>query len=241
MAVNQHIDFNHAIALKKQQEEQRIAEEQKQAAEKAAREEAFRIEEEKQKKMADSLEFHKKIADNLYKKNLLQKALEEYELSLNFEGNKYYPEIYKNVATIYFLQRNYQAALKYYKKIISQYGNLTSDTIAYQKALCYVNIGDIRGAVYALKFAPKTKRTEVLFNKINPVKTKVVYKEVPVKKKKVAYYATICGDGSEYFGNSRRGACSRHGGVASWRSPIYETYEVLEKRKFYEKYREYGE
>lgn len=241
MAVNHHIDYNHALALKKQQEEQRIAEERKLAAEKAAREEAYRIEEEKKKEMADSLEFHKKIADALYKKKSFFKALEEYKLSLNFEGNKYYPEIYKNVASIYFLQKNYREALKYYEKIGTQYGNLASDTIAYQEALCYVNVGNIRGAVNALKFAPITKRTDILFNKINPVKTKVVYKEVPVKKKKVAYYATICGDGSEYFGNSRRGACSRHGGVASWNSPVYETYEAMEKRKYYEKYREYGE
>lgn len=239
--VYHRIDTNRAIALKQEEEELKLAKEHKLAVELAAKEEAYRLEQEKNKRMTDSLEFHKNIADDYYKKKNFSKALEEYIKALNFEGYRYYPEIYKNVATIFYTQKKYPDALKYYQKIQSQTENIEDDTLAYQKALCYVNIGDVPSAVHMLRFAPETKRTNDLFNRINPIKTRTVFKDIPVTKREISYYTTICGDGSHYNKSSRRGACSRHGGVASWSSPVYRTYETTEKRKFYEKYREYGE
>ncbi|WP_458450496.1 hypothetical protein [Fibrobacter sp.] len=241
MVINNQVEMNQALALEKQKEQIRIESEKKKIEEQVAREKEIQLEQEEAQRLADSLNYHKNIADDYYKKKLYAKALFEYESALSFTGKIYHPEVLLNIATIYFTQKKYQEALNYYQKLPLPPIYSSNDTLAYQKAICFKNIGNIREAVNAIKASPRSKRTDILFNQINPEKTKVVYKDTPVKKKKISYYATICRDGSEYFGNSRRGACSRRGGVASWSSPVYETYEVMEKKKYYEKYREYGE
>jgi hypothetical protein len=87
-----------------------------------------------------------------------------------------------------------------------------SPSLLYNRALCYYRSGNIRLAVNDLDSARSSgfKEANRLYNKLNPL------------KKHVAYYCTLCCDGSTSDATGR-GACSWHGGVCQWNHPIYET------------------
>ncbi|MNY16925.1 hypothetical protein D3C86_1502180 [compost metagenome] len=89
----------------------------------------------------------------------------------------------------------------------------TSNTsVLYQRANCFVKVKRIEDAVKDAKKAMILGHTDAgkLYNKINPL------------KKRIAYYCTLCEDGT-YSHATGQGACSHHGGVARWNYPVYET------------------
>lgn len=222
--------------------ETEIAAEQQRQAALAIEQEQMRMAEEKEKIRLDSLNFHQQRADSLLQKKNMNEALVEYEAAVPFADELVASMIYYKIGNLFFANKQYKEALSTYLKISQSQNNSSSDTLQYNKAICYMEEnGDIQSAVYALKKAVRTKRVELLFNKINPVKTRYSYVDKPVERRRIAYYEILCGDGSSSFSSSRRGACSHHGGVADWNHPVYEKYTVNQKQKISEKYREYGE
>lgn len=88
--------------------------------------------------------------------------------------------------------------------------------LLYTRALCYSHTGNIADAVHDCNIATGLgdKRATQLNDKINPV------------VKHITGYCTQCCDGSISYARGR-GACSHHGGVCNWNSPVYE-----ESRKY---------
>lgn len=109
---------------------------------------------------------------------------------------------------------NYQKALPLINNLLA--GDANNVDLRYQRALCYSKTGRIQEAVEDLKVAKNSDnvQAEKLYNKINPVKRRIVG------------YVTRCCDGSTSY-SSGRGTCSHHGGVCNWNDPIYE-----ESRKY---------
>jgi tetratricopeptide (TPR) repeat protein len=94
----------------------------------------------------------------------------------------------------------------------------SNDTeILYQRALCYAKTNRIADAVHDAKRAMfhGHAAADTLYEKINPI------------KQRLAYYTTQCRDGS-FSSATGSGACSHHGGVATWKYPVYETYREYE-------------
>jgi tetratricopeptide (TPR) repeat protein len=89
--------------------------------------------------------------------------------------------------------------------------------ILFQRAVCYAKVNRTEEAVQDAKQAMSYgyQPAEELYEKLNPI------------RKRVAYYTTLCNDGS-FSGATGRGACSHHGGVASWNYPVYEEYRKYE-------------
>lgn len=88
---------------------------------------------------------------------------------------------------------------------------------SFGRAKCYVKIRETQLAVNDLKVAIGLGNAEAsaLHDKINP------------KLKRVAYYETLCCDGTTSDAKGR-GACSHHGGVCNWKHAVYETYRKYE-------------
>ncbi|MBO6136134.1 MAG: DUF3761 domain-containing protein [Fibrobacter sp.] len=214
--------------------------EQQRQAELAEKAEQERIEKEKEQQRLDSLSFHMNLAQVKIDERKLMDAVQEYELAWPFMDSETKGVISYKMANILFANKLYEKALNYY-----WYARIDSaqlDTLHYNKALCHVKVGDLPAAVSALRMSPvRSPRVVTLFNKINPIKSRITYVDKPVQKKRVAYYTILCGDGSFSHSSSRRGTCSRHGGVADWQHPVYENYTENQKKKLVEKYREYGE
>lgn len=215
-----------------------MAEQQRQAeiAEKLEKERAAK---EKEQQRLDSLSYHLNLAKMRLDEKKTMAAAEEYVLALQFADHKATSAICYKIANIFFAKKQYDTALKYYSNVMHSPARL--DTLRYNRAVCYIYVGNIAAAASELHQSIKTKRVEALFNKINPVKTRVSYEEYPVEKKRVSHYTILCRDGSYSHSTSRRGTCSHHGGVADWSHPVYETYTDYQKKKVFEKYREYGE
>ncbi len=94
----------------------------------------------------------------------------------------------------------------------------TSNTnVLYQRATCFVKVKRIEEAVKDAKRAMILGHSDAgkLYDKINPL------------KKRIAYYCTLCEDGT-YSQATGQGACSHHGGVARWNYPVYETSRKYE-------------
>lgn len=229
-----------AIDEKRRIETEIAAEQQRQAAI-AIEQEQMRIAKEKEKIRLDSLNSHQQRADSLLQKKKMDEAMAEYEAAIPFADELVASMIYYKIGNLFFANKQYKEALSNYLKISQSQNNSSSDTLQYNKAICYLKNENVQAAVYALKRSVRTKRVELLFNKINPIKTRYSYVDKPVERRRIAYYEILCGDGSSSFSSSRRGACSRHGGVADWNHPVYEKYTVNQKQKISEKYREYGE
>ncbi len=110
--------------------------------------------------------------------------------------------------------KKYKIALPKIDSIIAQ--NPNKKELYYQRALCYNALGQKQEALNDLQFIGlKDKRTQSLYNKINPV------------RKEIIGYVTRCRDGSTSSARGR-GACSHHGGVANWNEPIYREYRKYE-------------
>lgn len=194
---------------------------------------------EKEQQRLDSLSNHLKKAQTLFDEKKHMEAVLEYKLALPFADSSTNGTLNYKIASILFVQKQYEEALNYYSKASNKYTLL--DTLRYNKAVCFLKMGNVASAVNELRLSKTTPRVKALFNKINPIKTKFVYVEEPVKKKRVSYYTILCRDGSHSHSSSRRGTCSHHGGVADWEHPVYETYTENQRKKVAEKYREYGE
>jgi tetratricopeptide (TPR) repeat protein len=219
-----------AAALAEQQRQTEIAEKLEQE----------RVAKEKEQRRLDSLNYHLNLAQQHFEKRKTMEAVQEYEMAWPFMDPNTKGMLGYKIANILFAKKQYEKALGYYwhAKSSSDY----RDTLHYNKAMCLVKVGDVSAAVSALRQSPeRTPRIQALFNKVNPVRTRASYVDKPVQKKRVAYYSILCRDGSTSYSSSRRGTCSRHGGVADWNHPVYETYTDNQKKKIIEKYREYGE
>ncbi|WP_419699460.1 hypothetical protein [Mucilaginibacter sp. NFX135] len=85
--------------------------------------------------------------------------------------------------------------------------------LLYQRAICNLKSGHTGLAIGDLDAAKNAgyKPAERLYNKVNPI------------RRRIAYYETLCADGSSSSATGR-GACSWHGGVAEWNHPVYEEY-----------------
>lgn len=216
-----------------------ILAEQKRLAEIAEKKEQERIAQEKEKKRQDSLSYYLNEANVSLNGGRFMDAVQNYKMALNFADFETKASISYKVGNLLFAKKQYKDALEYYRNVSKKPFML--DTLHYNKATCYVKIGDLASAVQALRFSMRSSRVENLFNKINPIKTRTKYVDIPVQKKRIAHYTTLCRDGSTWGSRSHRGACSRHGGVSNWNHPVYETYTENQKKKVVEKYREYGE
>jgi tetratricopeptide (TPR) repeat protein len=111
---------------------------------------------------------------------------------------------------------------RHYSQAIDLLNNLnaldTSNTeTLYQRAICYSKTNHIEEAVRDARLAmiKGNESAGELYEKLNPI------------RKRVSYYTTLCRDGS-YSDATGRGACSHHGGVASWNHPVYEEYRKFE-------------
>lgn len=233
-----------SIGMHKYEDDMKLAKavalaEQQRQAEIAEKLEKERVAKEKEQQRLDSLSYHLNLAQLKLDERKKMDALKEFELALPFTDSESKSTISYKIAEILFANKKYEEALRYYWYVKNDPARL--DTLNYNRAICFVQTGDIASAVSELRQSIWSKRGEILFNKINPVKTRVRYVDNPVKKKRVAYHIILCGDGSTSHSSSRRGTCSRHGGVADWSHPIYETYTENQKKKVIEKYREYGE
>lgn len=115
---------------------------------------------------------HQENALKFLKKRKYNDAINEYNLAAslaNDAGRPYLkPDLDYTIANLFFVQKKWDDALKYYDKL-SLSTSTHGDTLHYNKAICYVKSGDVESAVNTLRSGFKTKRTEVLFNKINPV------------------------------------------------------------------------
>jgi tetratricopeptide (TPR) repeat protein len=89
----------------------------------------------------------------------------------------------------------------------------TKPKLLYERAVCYIKLRKVQLAVDDLNSAKENgfEKAEKLYEKVNPL------------RKRVAYYITLCADGSTSSATGR-GACSWHGGVAEWNHPVYEEY-----------------
>jgi len=107
--------------------------------------------------------------------------------------------------------KKYQLALSHFDKMLNAHGE--DAKLLYDRAYCYYKLGKIKLAVADLGKSRDLNYSgaKTLYNKINPL------------KRRISGYITLCCDGST-SGASGRGACSWHGGVCNWNSPIYEEY-----------------
>lgn len=217
--------------LAKQQHQKEVAE----------RLEQERLAKEQERLRQDSLSFHIAAAERLVKGKKQREAIEEYKKAAEFADVAIAASLFYKIANMHFANKQYEEALSYYQKSMAGRNSLLKDSLDYNLAVCYANTGNVAAAVNALKYTTRTSRVETLFNKLNPVKIRYSYVEKPVEKKKVAYRTILCRDGSTSHSSSRRGTCSRHGGVSDWEHPVYETYTENQRQKVAEKYREYGE
>jgi hypothetical protein len=82
----------------------------------------------------------------------------------------------------------------------------------FNRALCYIKLDSMRLAVDDLDTAMTHgyKPAGKLYNQVNPL------------RRHIAYYETLCNDGTSSSATGR-GACSWHGGVAQWNHPVYQT------------------
>ncbi len=135
-------------------------------------------------------------------------ATEEYEKSANSGLNE---TIERRQAEYLFKKGRYKEAIDVYSSLLR--ATPQSGEILYTRAICYQKTGDIPQAVNDLKAAITYGNTDAskLHDKINPL------------RKRVAYYVTLCCDGTT-SSSTGRGTCSHHGGVCNWNAPVYETY-----------------
>lgn len=114
-----------------------------------------------------------------------------------------------------FNKGRYKEALPLVSELISKLPN-DADLLC-KRAMCLHKTGNTQEAVNDLKTAMQlgSSEAESLHEKINPI------------KKRVAYYTTLCCDGT-YSTATGRGACSWHGGVCDWNHPVYEEYRKYE-------------
>ena len=157
-----------ALEMKKQQEQE--IEKQKKQIE-AQKEADLQRKEQQSIKLREMMD-HQESALKLLKKNKYNDAINEFNLAAslaNDAGRPYLkPDLDYTVANLFFVQRKWNDALKYYDKL-SLSTSTHGDTLHFNKATCYVKLGDIESAVNTLRSGFKTKRTEALFDKINPV------------------------------------------------------------------------
>jgi tetratricopeptide (TPR) repeat protein len=109
--------------------------------------------------------------------------------------------------------KKYEAAIPLLDSMISVSNNAD---LLYDRALCYSQTGNIAEAVRDCNNAAGmgNQMATKLNDQINPV------------VKHITGYVTMCCDGSVSYAKGR-GACSHHGGVCNWNSPVYE-----ESRKY---------
>lgn len=93
----------------------------------------------------------------------------------------------------------------------------TNTNVLYQRANCFVKVKHIEEAVKDAKKAMILGHNDAgkLYDKINPL------------KKRIAYYCTVCEDGT-YSQATGQGACSHHGGVARRNYPVYKVLRKYE-------------
>lgn len=143
--------------LKKKMEEDREAELQRQQI---------------QMQKLDKMKTHQERAELFLKKRRYNDAISEFEAALSLADaagkSNLKPHFNYTIANLYFVQKKYGSAVGFYNRL-SDASTTHGDSLRYNKAICYVKIGDIESAVNTLRSGPKTKRTEMLFEKINPV------------------------------------------------------------------------
>jgi tetratricopeptide (TPR) repeat protein len=170
----------------------------------------------------DSLNHYIAASDWQKKQHQLDEAAQQLQNARNFATN---PQdrllLSQKNDSIIQIRLEDQVAGGKYKSAIPQLTELilrnsTNADLLYTRALCYSHTGKISEAVQDCKAAAQLgdSKAAQLNDKINPV------------VKHVVGHCTRCCDGSTSAARGR-GACSHHGGVCDWNSPIYE-----ESRKY---------
>jgi tetratricopeptide (TPR) repeat protein len=171
-----------------------------------------------QKQRADSFNRYLDTAKTLLKSNKKEEALQKLEKASVFASsdergmiNSETEKLYNSLAEDLSGSGNYKGAIEMYSTLLTN--NKTNPEYFYKRAVCYNRTGKTQEAVNDLKQAINLgdKPSQLLYEKINPI------------KKRVAYYVTLCCDGT-HSNAKGRGACSHHGGVCNWNEPVYEEY-----------------
>lgn len=192
------------------------------SAEELAKQEQERLEQLEQEKEAEKIEAERLHnlnalivqADSLILVRQFKQAVARIDSALTFAKTE--------VAYLNFKKGNCLAELRLYQEAIDAYtipidANNYPAKACLARARCYNNLGERQLAVNDLKVAIKLGNEEAAayHDKINP------------ELKRVAYYETLCCDGTTSNATGR-GACSHHGGVCNWNSPVYQTYRKYE-------------
>ncbi|PLK46179.1 hypothetical protein [Emticicia sp. TH156] len=166
----------------------------------------------------DSLGFYISYAHLYQKQKKYKKAINQLVNAQKFARNSEIDLIYIGLAEAYFEDKNFKKANENYDKLSN-----TNSEIYYKKGICNNKIGNIRIALANFKRASElgSENADKEYNKLNPM------------IKYVVDYRTLCCDGTFSPSNAKgRGACSHHGGVCNWNSPVYETRRKYEISNF---------
>lgn len=149
-------------------------------------------------------------ADSLIIARQFKLAVSAIDSALQFANNEG-ASLNLKKADCFFELRLYEDAIEAYTIPIESKIDLAN--ASFGRAQCYDKIGERQLAVEDLRLAMNLGNEEanVFHEKINP------------ELKRVAYYETLCCDGTTSNAKGR-GACSHHGGVCNWNNPVYETY-----------------
>lgn len=173
--------------------------------------------------LKDSLNFYVASAGKLTRENKTGEAIKKLDRALAFAASQADRALLSKersgilaANTLGLVKAGkYKAAIPELTLLIQQDPN--NAAVLYNRAVCYSHTGQTQEAVTDLKAAMQVGSAEAgqLHEKINPI------------RKKVAYYVTLCCDGTT-SGAKGRGACSHHGGVCNWNDPVYEEYRKYE-------------
>jgi tetratricopeptide (TPR) repeat protein len=167
----------------------------------------------------DSFEHHLKSGKDMLLERSNDKALAHFEKASEFASqqeaelvNNETNSLYTSLAEGFEKEKQYKQAIEVYSNLVNN--NPSNPTFLYNRALCYIKMKDMPGAVKDLKKAIDLgdEPARLLHDQINPL------------KRKVAYTVIRCRDGSVSNSKHRRGTCSHHGGVENWNEEVYEEY-----------------
>lgn len=171
--------------------------------------------EKKERLRKDSLGFYISYANVYHKQKKYKQAISQLINAQKFAINSDTELISLGLAEAYFEEKNFKKANENYEKLSN-----TNADIYYKKGICNNRIGSTRIALQNFKQAAELgdENADKEYNRLNP------------EIKYVVDYRTLCCDGTFSPSNAKgRGACSHHGGVCNWNSPVYETrrkYEI---------------
>lgn len=174
-------------------------------------------------KLEESLKKKNQVLNGIKKFYSVGKDLSKVD-SINNELKKYFQNstekdlvwaaltnnVFKN-AKVAFHEGDYFNTIEYLTYIVDK--GYKNAEVYFLLGSAYLNLDDRYNAINSFKISSQygNSRASELYELLNPI------------KKRLAYYVTLCCDGT-YSYSSGRGTCSWHDGVCNWKYPIYEDY-----------------